>query len=405
MKTLRALSFGVVALAAARLEAEDFLDRVDEALTFSAFHDKLRARLSGLLDLEGYYFQQPAPGLIDASGDSLFNPRLALFLDAHLGSHVYGFAQARLDRGFDPSDGSAQVRLDEYALRVTPWNAGWLNLQAGKFATVVGNWKERHLSWDNPFVTAPLPYENLTAIDDKEAPASPAEFLSQSLDEKYEHNPVIWGPSYTTGASVAGRLGKFDYAAEVKNTSLSSRPESWSATAIGFEYPSYSGRIGFRPNPMWNFGFSASTGPYFRPEAQPTLPSGRGIGDYPEYVLGQDIRFAWHHWQLWAEVYEARFEVPRVGKAGTLAYYLEAKYKFTPQLFGALRWNQQLFGTVPDGQGGRAPWGHDLWRIDTALGYRFTAHTQLKLQYSLQHEESGPRDFGNLFAAQFTLRF
>ena len=405
MKTLHALSFGVVALAAARLEAEDFLDRVDEALTFSAFHDKLRARLSGLMDLEGYYFQQPAPGLIDASGDSLFNPRLALFLDAQLGSHVYGFAQARLDRGFDPSDGDAQVRLDEYALRGTPWNDGRFNVQAGKFATVVGNWKERHLSWENPLVTAPLPYENLTAIDDKEAPASPAEFLSQSLDEKYEHNPVIWGPSYTTGASMAGRLGKFDYAAEVKNASLSSRPESWSATAIGFEYPSFSGRVGFRPNPMWNFGFSASTGPYFRPEAQPTLPSGHSVGDYSEYVLGQDIRFAWHHWQLWAEVYEARFEVPRVGNADTLAYYLEAKYKFTPQLFGALRWNQQLFATVPDGQGGRAPWGHNLWRIDSALGYRFTAHTQLKLQYSLQHEDSGPRDVSNLIAAQFTLRF
>jgi hypothetical protein len=55
--------------------------------------------------------------------------------------------------------------------------------------------------------------------------------------------------------------------------------------------------------------------------------------------------------------------------------------------------------------GGRAPWGHDLWRIDTALGYRFTAHTQLKLQYSLQHEASVPRGVSNLFAAQFTLRF
>jgi hypothetical protein len=142
-----------------------------------------------------------------------------------------------------------------------------------------------------------------------------------------------------------------------------------------------------------------------RPEARPTLPSGHGIGDYREHVLGQDIRFAWHHWQLWAEIYETRFEVPRVGNADTIACYLEAKYKFTPQLFGALRWNQQLFGTVPDGQGGRAPWGRDLWRIDTALGYRFTAHTQLKLQYSLQHEDSGPRDFGHTIAAQFTLRF
>ena len=97
---------------------------------------------------------------------------------------------------------------------------------------------------------------------------------------------------------------------------------------------------------MWSFGFSASNGSYFRPEAQATLPPGRDIGDYRELVLGQDASFAWHHLQVWAEVYEARFEVPRVGNADTLAYYLEAKYKFTPQFFGALRWNQQLFSNV-----------------------------------------------------------
>jgi hypothetical protein len=404
MKTLHALGFGIVALAAARLSAQDVLDRLDEALTFSAFHDQARVRFSGLVDLEGYCYQQPAPGLIDASGDSLFNPRLTLFCDAQLGSHVYVFVQSRLDRGFDPSDGGAEVRLDEYALRLTPWNDGRFNLQVGKFATLVGNWPERHLSWENPFITAPLPYENLTAISDMEAP-SPRYFAGYTYGEKYDYNPVIWGPNYATGASVAGRLGKFEYAGEVKNASLSSRPESWSATDIGFAHPTWSGRLGFRPNPMWNLGFSASAGPYFRPEAEPTLPAGHSLGDYPEYVLGQDIRFAWHHWQLWAEVYEARFEVPRVGKADTIAYYLEVKYKLTPQLFGALRWNQQLFGTVPNGRGGRLPWGQDLWRIDAALGYRFTAHLQLKLQYSLQRADSGSRDCDNSIAAQFTVRF
>ena len=51
---------------------------------------------------------------------------------------------------------------------------------------------------------------------------------------------------------------------------------------------------------MWDFGFSVSDGPYFRAEAQHTLPPGRGIGDYRELVLGQDASFAWHHLQVWA---------------------------------------------------------------------------------------------------------
>ena len=71
------------------------------------------------------------------------------------------------------------------------------------------------------------------------------------------------------------------------------------------------------------------------------------VAYHRETVLGQDISFEWRHWQLWAEVFEARFEIPGVGNADSLAYYFEAKYKFTPQLFGAFRWNQQFFFTRP----------------------------------------------------------
>jgi hypothetical protein len=406
MKLIAALSLCFLACTARALDTDDLLDRVDAALSMAAFQDNVRLRLSGTIDLEGYHFQQPPPGLIDSNIDNLFNPRLTLFLDAQIGSQVYVFVQSRLDRGFDPSDHGAQLRLDEYALRFTPWKEGRFTLQVGKFATVVGNWVPRHLPWENPFINAPLVYENITAVSDKSAPASPQDFVrSFEAAAKYEFNPVIWGPSYASGVSVSGRLGMFDYAGEMKNTSLSSRPESWSVTAIGFEHPSFAARLGFRPNQGWNFGASMADGVYLRPEAEQTLPPGRDIGDYHEFVLGQDASFAWHHLQLWAEVYEARFEVPRVGHADTLAYYFEAKYKFTPQLFGALRWNQQLFGSIDDGRKGSLRWGQDLGRIDAAIGYRFTSHTQLKLQYSFQHETTGPRDDNHLLAAQFTVRF
>src|SRR6266481_4078258 len=402
---LPAFSLCVFACTACAFDIDDVFDRLDNALTVSLFQDNLRVRLSGTLDLEFYNFEQPAPGLIDSRTDNLFNPRLTLFLDAQLGSQIYFFAQSRVDRGFDPSDHSAQVRLDEYALRFTPWDDGRFNLQVGKFATVVGNWVPRHLSWENPFIDAPLVYDNVTPISDKIAPASPLDFVHRFDNGKYEFNPVIWGPNYASGISLSGRLGRFDYAVEMKNASLSSRPESWNVTETDFDHPTFSGRVGFRPNQIWNFGLSASDGPYFRSEAEQTLPPGRGIGDYREFLLGQDAGFAWHHLQLWAEFYEARFEVPRVGDADTFGYYLEAKYKFTPQLFGALRWNQQLFSSVPDGEGGHPRWSQDLWRIDVAAGYRFTSHTQLKLQYSFQQETTGPHDDNHLIAAQLTVRF
>lgn len=406
MKLLPALSFCLVACTARAFEIDDVFDRLDNALTISSFQDELRARASGTLDVEAYHFQQPAPGLIDSKIDNLFNPRLTLFLDAQLGSRVYFFGESRIDRGFDPSSRGAQLRLDEYAVRVTPWDDGRFNLQIGKFATMVGNWVPRHLSWENPFVNAPLVYENITPVSDKAAPASPRDFVRRfEATGKYEFNPVIWGPNYASGLSVSGRLAQFDYAAEIKNASLSSRPESWSVTEIGFDNPSFSGRLGFRPNQAWNLGISASDGAYFRPEAKRTLPPGRNIDDYQEIVVGQDASFAWHHLQLWAEFYEARFDVPRAGEADTFAYYFEAKYKFIPQFFAALRWNQQLFGSVTNGSGRDIRWAQDLGRIDLAGGYRLTLHTQLKLQYSFQQETTGPGDNNHLLAAQLTVRF
>ncbi len=95
--------------------------------------------------------------------------------------------------------------------------------------------------------------------------------------------------------------------------------------------------------------------------------------------------------------------MPRIGNADTFSYYFETKYKITPQFFGALRWNQQLFGTIRDEES-RTKWGNDIWRIDAAIGYRFTDYLQGKIQYSFGHQET-VHGGENLVAAQVTLKF
>ena len=388
----------------------DFLEKVHDALSLNDPQNRFHLQLSGLVDLETYFIDQPAPALIFTDRDFLLNPRLTLFLDAQIGSKIYVFAQARVDRGFDPSDNGAQIRLDEYFLRYSP--AKSVNFQIGQFATVVGNWVSRHDSWQNPFINAPLPYENLTGLWDTGAPDETDDLLewghvgeydNGDYSDKYQRIPIIWGPSYASGIALSGSAGKFDYAAEMKNAALASRPESWSITQTGFEHPTFNGRVGFRPNEMWNLGLSASAGHYLLSEASPSLPPGRSIGDYHEFVLAQDLAFAWHHFQFWAEFFETRFQVPRIGNADTFSYYFETKYKITPQLFGALRWNQQLFGTIRDEES-RTKWGNDIWRIDAAIGYRFTDYLQGKIQYSFGHQET-VHGGENLVAAQVTLKF
>jgi|SRR6267378_57121 len=396
------------------LEARaDLLDRVNDALSIRDSKHQFQLQLSGLIDFEGYFIDQRAPGLIEADHGFLFNPRLSIFADVQWTNHFYFFGQVRVDRHFDPSDQGAQIRFDEYFLRYTPLDNSRISFQIGKFATVVGNWVPRHLSWENPFINAPLPYENVTGIWDIAAPPNVdalfywghvGEYESGDYSDKYLRLPIIWGPSYASGFAVLGTIDKFDYAFELKNSALSSRPEAWDATQIDFDNPTFSGRVGFRPSEMWNFGCSVSSGAYLLPVAAPTLPTGRSISDYRELVLAQDVAFAWHHLQLWAEFYETRFQVPNVGQADTFAYYLEAKYKITPQLFAALRWNQQLFGTVRDADKW-LQWGNDVSRVDAAVGYRFTNYLQGKIQYSFSHTDAKIQVGEQLIAAQLTIKF
>jgi hypothetical protein len=392
----------LLAVALSAADGQDFVDHVDQTLTISAFDDQVRARVSGLLDLEYYHFPQPPPGLIRAEGYDLFAARLSLFLDAQIGSNVYLFVQSRVDTGFDPSDLGWQWRADEYALRVTPWRDGRFSLQVGKFATVVGRWVERHLSWENPFINAPIPYEYPSLVSDRQLPLTGQSFRRVPGYDKYEFLPILWGPAYALGVAVAGRIGIFQYAVELKNVPVAARPESWDDYT--FDHPAIDARIGWLPNEAWRFGFSVGEGSYLSPDARP-LPSGVNFWDFKEFVLGQDISYERGHLQIWAEAFEARFQVPRLGNADVFGYYLEAKYKITPQLFAALRWNQELFSSERDPAGQPVATARDVWRIDGAVGYRFTAHTQLKLQYSLARGDFISSNLNSTFAAQFTLRF
>jgi len=401
-----ALLMGLL-LTGSALAQEAWLQKLDDTFSYQSPSGLVRADLSGLVDLEAYFVDQRPPGLIFGNSDFL-NPRLALFLDAHVGPHLYTFVQFRADRGFDPRlrpDGDA--RFDEYLLRWTPWEDERLSVQAGKFATVFGKWVQRHDTWQNPFITAPLAYENVTTITDQAAPGTPAAFLGRRTvpDQKATWVPVVWGPAYNSGFSLFGQRGGFDYAVEVKNTAISSRPTAWDAQQVGWENPTVTCRLGHTPSAAWSYGLSASHGAYLLPQAQGTLPAGYGLDSFKQTTLGADISWSHHAWQVWGEALVARFQVPRVGNADTFTYFIETKYKATPNLFLAVRWNQQLFDTVPDGAGGTQHWDRNIFRVDTAVGYRFTRHLQGKLQYSYLHENGPIQQGEQLLAAQLTIKF
>jgi hypothetical protein len=223
--------------------------------------------------------------------------------------------------------------------------------------------------------------------------------------DKYYRLPLIWGPAYSTGAAAYLETERTELAVEVKNVALSAQPDSWSPGSERWGHPTLSSRFGWQPNEMWSLGFSASTGAYLQPSATSSLAPGIGRNEYREYIVGQDLSFAWHHWQVWAEIVEARYIIPLVTHVDVLSWYLETKYKFTPRFFAAFRLDQQQYSHISDDNGPSVRWGRNTWAIDVAPTLRLAAHLQLKLQYSLQHEDDSPHPWGHVLVLQSTLRF
>ena len=383
---------------ASPLHAQAWLDDVDDALSLSNHDGSWRADLSFLADLDLFVPEAAPQGTLGLINDDAFlQPRLSAFFDAQLGSHVSAHAQMRVDRGFDPGvRPGGDVRLDEYYVQWRVFDDARLDVRAGRFATAFGAWSARHLSWDNPFVTAPLAYDDMLPLTDAAAPGSLAAFAARrnAADKTAAWVPILWGPSYATGASASGRLGDFDYALELKNAALSSRPSRWDAIEQHeFNTPAtVTGRVAWHPVPDWGLGASFSHGPWMV------------VGDADQTTLGIDASYAHGHWQVWSELMQSRFEVPGIGEVRTTSGFIESKYKLTPSLWLAARWNQSWNSDIP-GLASDVTFDLNAWRADLALGCRINRHTQLKLQYSVGDKRGADPEGDHLLAAEMTVKF
>ncbi|MBM3850070.1 MAG: hypothetical protein FJ396_07755 [Verrucomicrobia bacterium] len=271
---------------------------------------------------------RPAPGIYQSGGDVLASPRVSVLGQLDYGEKLTLFALGRADRGFDATDGVAKARPDEYYLRLDPFE-GPMRFTVGKFGTAYGQWARRYLEWDNPMITAPLAYEWVTTAGDgltapTVAPPVPG-FLARKgrLADRTRWAPVVWGPSYCSGFRLDGTVSRFDYAFEIKNNALSSRPSEWDLWDRGLNAASltYQGRFGFRPVTDWNLGLSASSGSYLTAES-PGIPAGTRWHDPTQDAVGVDLSWAHGPLEVWSELHWNRFEIPGpVGSVGLVSFH------------------------------------------------------------------------------------
>lgn len=404
--TGRCLLLVIAALGAVDARSQDFFDSAGERLTYASPDGSRWARLSVVGDIAAYATDTPAPGLLFSETSSLLAPRLAVSLDGGFGDRLSLHAELRADRGFDPGlERRGDVRFDEYYIQAHLLDAWRVQVRLGKFATAFGSWVERHKAWDNPLITAPALYEDMVTITDQAAPEGLAAFAARRdvPENKAGWLPIVWGPSYATGASISAGTATLDVVVEIKNSSLSSRPTAWDVVRGGFETrPTVTGRVAYHPSAVWALGASFSQGPYLQDEARPTLPLGARVNDFDQTTLGLDLTYELHRLQFWSELARTRFDVPRVGEVEATSGFVEMRYKFAPQFWLAGRLNRSWFDDAP---GLDRSWDRDLTRLDLALGYRYSSHVQAKLEYSHGNQAGGNTMGKRLVAAQLALWF
>jgi len=410
---------------------ESFLERLRQFQSFGTEDGQISFNADLWLTLDYMVFSTPPPGFIQTSNGQIFAPTLSGLFTLDISKHLEFVFLGLVNRGFDPTETSVQSQPAEYYTQLTPFDTPVLNFKGGKFQTAFGQWTNRHFSTQNSLINAPMMYGQMTSVTDGNGGASIAPTTSNLVRRKTSAVPVppvtkwipiVWGPSYASGFQLNGTVGtlqQLDWAFEMKNASLSSRPQEWDLWNRGFNYPTFTGRAGFRPDAAWNLGVSGSSGSYISQAAydrfSTTSKPGSSIGESRQNVVGTDISYAHGPIELWSEFAWSQYEVPdakdgkAVGNIGAYSYFIESKWKFMPQFWLSGRWNQQLYSNVTPatgpGAGSETSWYNNLWRADACLGFKINRFTQFKVQYSYT-EEAGTIDPGqNLFAVELVIQF
>ncbi|MDB4948399.1 MAG: cyaB [Gemmatimonadetes bacterium] len=383
----------------------------EKGVRYSSPGGWLQIAPSGRLDVTGYV---PAdyPSWLIPTTDAFVAPRLSLYADVFLGSHLYAFAEGRADRGEEPAPRPVQARLEQAFARWTPWAGKDFGVQAGKFATPFGAYAQRHGTSADPFIRPPLPYEYRTVICAGIAPGSARGFLTWR-DEPDEFrgigSPVIWGVPYQAGAMAFGSLHGVAARVAVMNSAPSSPPPSWNPDVSATQHPSVVAGLSAQVLPELRLGVSYDRGPYLRAKVEGPVAYGDALGDYDQELWGAEATLASGPVETHAEVFVDRWEVPNMPQdPRDLSYYLESRVKLGARAYAAARYAAIRFNRIPDGSGtaaSRIPWDYYDERVELGAGLHTGRNTQLRAEY-LWNIGGQPRvGSANLLSVQWSYGF
>jgi len=263
--------------------------------------------------------------------------------------------------------------------RLTPFDSGLVDIQAGRIPPVFGTYARRSYPQDNPLIGDPLGYQYLTSLRPDAVPAT--------ADHLLRMRGRGWRASYPVGNPTPGP-GVPMIAASQRDTGIQirlGRPTLEGALAVTVGSLSkplvrddngggqVAGRLTWRPFPAFALGVSAARGAFVSDRVRAARPD---VADRPynQQAVGVDVEASWGRWLLRGEFVDGSWRLPLLdepripGPLDSRAWYLEAKVRLRPGLYVAARGDRMTFAAIR-GSAGVNTWDADVSRVELGVGY------------------------------------
>ncbi len=357
---------------------------------------------SARVDLLGFV-TDTAPAWLIPERSNFVAGRASGFLDIFAGRHAYGLVEVRLDRGEAPSNGNAQLRIEQAFLRLTPFTKSDVSLQAGRFVSPFGGYPQRHHSSADPLIRPPLSYDYRTMVCGDLFPFTNDGFINwKSRPGLFRPSgaPPIWAAPYQVGAMLTGSLGPVTYRLAAMNGAPSAEPRVWNVWPDHASWISWVANVGVQLTPELRVGASFDQGTYLPADANDKLPAGKTIADYRQRLIGLETTVTRGFVELRAELIHDYWQVPRVQDDPIdLSYYVESKVKIGVGAFLSGRYSGIHFNELRYSNGTTSQWDYDTRRIQFGGGYRLAEPFEVRAEVMLNHtQHADPKD--NLFSIQ-----
>lgn len=339
--------------------------------------------------------------------------RLDLAASLNAGDHIAVLGEFRSENVETP-------RTYGLYLRVRPWAKRPFAIDAGRVPPTFGAFARRIYATDNLLIGYPLAYQYLTSLRADAVPAN--------ADELIRMRGRGWLSSYSIGNLTPDRgvplvsAFRWDTGLQVYAASAATAPlvEGTAAITTGtVSNPLFTddnsgrqlaGRAVFHPVIGLVLGASASRGPFVSDGAARGAVGDGHSGAFTQTAWGADVEYSRDYYLIRAETIGSRWTLPAVHTPlvtepiGSLATYVEGRYKVRPGLYVAARIDHLGFSDIT-GTAGRTTWDAPVTRLELGGGYSIYRNALIKGSYQRNTRDTVRFGRENVGAVQLVFWF